>query len=80
MVGRLFSSGGCDVLDPLLNKPRVGVGDVPEVFEKEPNDTPSEAEAVSIPVTINGHIDNPSTAKHADDDYFASTPVRASVF
>ena len=56
--------------DPLLNKPRVGVGDVPEVFEKEPNDTPSEAEAVSIPVTINGHIDNPSTAKHADDDYF----------
>ena len=45
---------------PLLNKPRIGVGDVPEVFEKEPNDTPSQAEAVSIPVTINGHIDNPS--------------------
>ena len=55
---------------PLLNKPRVGVGDVPEVFEKEPNDTPSEAEAVSIPVTINGHIDNPSAANHADDDFF----------
>jgi len=54
----------------LLNKPRVGVGDVPEVFEKEPNDTPSEAEAVSIPVTINGHIDNPTAAKHADDDFF----------
>ena len=55
---------------PLLNKPRVGVGDVPEVFEKEPNDTPPEAEAVSIPVTINGHIDNPSAAKHDDDDFF----------
>jgi len=55
---------------PLLNKPRVGVGDVPEVFEKEPNDTPSQAEPVSIPVTINGHIDNPSAAKHADDDFF----------
>jgi hypothetical protein len=55
---------------PLLNKPHVGVGDVPEVFEKEPNNTPSEAEAVSIPVTINGHIDNPSAAKHADDDFF----------
>jgi hypothetical protein len=55
---------------PLLNKPRIGVGDVPEVFEKEPNDTPSQAEAVSLPVTINGHIDNPNAAKHADDDYF----------
>jgi hypothetical protein len=55
---------------PLLNKPRVGVGDVPEVFEKEPNDTPPEAEAVSIPVTINGHIDKPSAAKHDDDDFF----------
>ncbi|MGA2072253.1 MAG: hypothetical protein ABSH52_02010 [Terriglobia bacterium] len=55
---------------PLLNKPRIGVGDVPEVFEKEPNDTPAQAEAVSIPVTINGHIDNPTAAKHADDDYF----------
>jgi hypothetical protein len=55
---------------PLLNKPRVGVGDVPEVFEKEPNDRPSQAEPVSIPVTINGHIDNPSAAKHADDDFF----------
>jgi hypothetical protein len=55
---------------PLLNKPRVGVGDLPEVFEKEPNDTPSQAEAVPIPVTINGHIDNPSAAKHDDDDFF----------
>ena len=45
---------------PVLNKPEIAVGDEPEVFEKEPNDTPSEAEAVSIPVTINGHIDNPS--------------------
>ena len=55
---------------PLLNKPRVGVGDVPEVFEKEPNDAPPEAEAVSIPVTINGHIDRASAAKRADDDFF----------
>ncbi len=61
---------------PLLNKPRVGVGDVPEVFEKEPNDTPSQAEAVSIPVTINGHIDNPSAAKHDDDDFFRIHAVK----
>jgi len=61
---------------PPLNKPRVGVGDVPEVFEKEPNDTPSEAEAISIPVTINGHIDNPNVAKHADDDFFRIHAVK----
>ena len=44
--------------------------DEPETFEKEPNDTPSEAETVSIPVTINGHIDNPAGVNRADDDYF----------
>jgi hypothetical protein len=53
-----------------LNKPEIAVGDEPEIFEKEPNDTPSEAEAVSIPVTINGHIDNPAGVNRADDDYF----------
>jgi hypothetical protein len=53
-----------------LNKPEVAVGDEPEIFEKEPNDTPLEADAVSIPVTINGHIDNPAGVNRADDDYF----------
>jgi len=57
-------------LGPVLNKPEIAVGDEPETFEKEPNDTPSEAEAVSIPVTINGHIDNPAGVNRADDDYF----------
>ena len=61
---------------PLLNKPRIGVGDVPEVFEKEPNDKPSQAEAVSFPVTINGHINNPNVGKHADDDYFRIHAVK----
>jgi hypothetical protein len=55
---------------PVLNKPEIAVGDEPETFEKEPNNTPSEAEAVSIPVTINGHIDNPTGVNRADDDYF----------
>ena len=55
---------------PALNKPEIAVGDEPEVFEKEPNDTPAEAEAVSIPATINGVIDNPSDANRTDDDYF----------
>ena len=54
----------------LLNKPRIAVGGEPEVLEKEPNDTPSQAQAVAIPVTINGHIDNPGAANHADEDYF----------
>jgi len=60
----------------LLNHPRVGVADEPEVFEKEPNDTPSQAEAVSIPVAINGRIDNSNAANHADDDYFRLHAVK----
>jgi hypothetical protein len=55
---------------PVLNKPEIAIGDEPEVFEKEPNDTPSQAETVSIPVTINGHIDNPGGVNRADDDFF----------
>jgi len=57
-------------LGPLLNKPEIAVGGEPEIFENEPNDTPAEAQAVSIPVTINGRIDNPRAVNHADDDFF----------
>jgi hypothetical protein len=55
---------------PLLNKPEIAVGDEPETDEKEPNDTPAQAQTVSIPVSINGRIDNPRAANHADDDFF----------
>jgi len=55
---------------PLLNKPEVAVGEEPEVFEKEPNNSPAEAQAVSIPVTINGRIFSPSAINHAEDDFF----------
>ena len=33
------------------------VGDVPEVQEKEPNNEPSQAQRVSLPVVINGRMD-----------------------
>lgn len=54
-----------------LNKVDVAVGDEPEILEREPNNTPTGAELISLPVTINGHIDAASKddAK-ADGDYF----------
>jgi len=54
----------------VLNKPEIVVGDEPEILEKEPNDTPLEAQAVSLPVTIDGRVDNPARVNRADDDYF----------
>src|SRR5439155_12621806 len=35
------------------------VGDLPEVMEREPNDTRKQAMPVSVPVTVNGKIDRP---------------------
>ena len=62
-----------------LNKVRLGVGNVPEIVESEPNNTPAQAQRVTIPVTINGHIASanaktPDSAvgnsRPADEDYF----------
>ncbi len=54
-----------------LNKPKLAAGDLPEVFEQEPNNSSAEAQAVTIPVTINGHIDGAaSSANREDEDYF----------
>ena len=53
-----------------LNKLWLAVGNEPEVLEKEPNDNPSEAQKISIPVTINGHIDSNRRSGVADEDYF----------
>jgi hypothetical protein len=41
-----------------INEPRLEVGNEPEVAEQEPNNTVAQAQAVSVPVTINGHIDS----------------------
>jgi len=54
-----------------LNEPRVEVGDVPEILEQEPNNFIAQAQTVSIPVTINGHIDGGAGAGgKPDEDYF----------
>ena len=63
----------------VLNKVRLAVGNTPEVVESEPNNSPAQAQRVSLPVTINGHIApaNSSTpgsaagdSRPADEDYF----------
>jgi hypothetical protein len=41
-------------------------GDLPEVLETEPNDSLAKAQHVTLPVTINGRIQN-----SGDEDYFA---------
>jgi hypothetical protein len=45
---------------------RIAIGDLPEVFEKEPNNTSAQAQEIKWPVTINGRIDPPG-----DRDWFA---------
>jgi hypothetical protein len=54
-----------------LNKVTLAVGNEPEILEREPNNTPARAQVVSVPVTINGHIN--TTTKiggKSDEDYF----------
>jgi hypothetical protein len=62
-----------------LNKVRLAVGEVPEVVESEPNNSPAQAQRISIPVTINGHIASASAktpdsavrnSRPADEDFF----------
>jgi len=62
-----FSAGG---VRP-INDVRLAVGNEPEIFEKEPNDTVEQAQTISLPVTVNGHIDGGSRAGGIpDEDYF----------
>ena len=54
-----------------LNKVRLVVGDLPEIVEQEPNNSLAQAEDVSFPVTINGHISGGAKpAEASDEDYF----------
>ena len=49
----------------------LAVGNEPEILEREPNNTPAQAQAISLPVTINGHIDaGTKTGEKSDEDYF----------
>jgi hypothetical protein len=54
-----------------LNKVKLVVGELPEIVEQEPNNSLAQAEAVSFPVTINGHIDGGAKpGEVGDEDYF----------
>jgi hypothetical protein len=54
-----------------LNTVMLAVGNDPEVLEQEPNNSPAQAQSVSLPVTINGHISGGArNGGAADEDYF----------
>ena len=53
-----------------LNMLELAVGNEPEVLEKEPNNTPAEAQPVTVPVGIDGHIWSDRKGAQADEDYF----------
>ncbi len=53
-----------------LNKMKLAVGNEPEVMEREPNDSVAEAQPITIPASINGHIAKGKPGAPADEDYF----------
>ncbi len=53
-----------------LNKLMLAVGAEPEVMESEPNDSPPQAQRITIPVTINGRISGSKKEGSLDEDYF----------
>jgi hypothetical protein len=54
-----------------LNNVRLVVGALPEIGEREPNNSLAQAEDVSFPVTVNGHISGgPKPGETSDEDYF----------
>jgi hypothetical protein len=54
-----------------LDKVRLAVSSEPAILEREPNNSPAEAQAVSLPVAIDGHINGPSKpGGSADEDFF----------
>lgn len=50
-----------------LNTISVAVNNDPQIFDKEPINTPAQAQAITLPVTINGDLSAP------DGDYFRFT-------
>jgi hypothetical protein len=59
-----------------LNRLRLAVGNEPEMAEKEPNNSPAEAQPVTVPVTINGHIWSGKKGGPVDEDYFRFSAKR----
>jgi hypothetical protein len=56
---------------PQFNEAKLAVNAEPLILEQEPNNTIAQAQAVSLPVTINGHIDaGMQSGGIPDEDYF----------
>jgi hypothetical protein len=54
-----------------FDKVKLAVGNEPEILEREPNSAPAEAQSISLPVTINGHLDGGAKAGGPpDEDFF----------
>jgi hypothetical protein len=54
-----------------LNKLMLAVGNEPEILEREPNDSVDHAQVVSLPMTVNGHINAVTkVGGKSDEDYF----------
>jgi hypothetical protein len=53
-----------------VNTVKLAVGTSPEITEQEPNNSPSQAEAITAPVTINGHISGKDANGSPEEDYF----------
>ena len=63
-----------------LNTVKLAVGNDPEILEQEPNNSPKQAQAVSLPVTINGQSQEDSrTAARQTKTTFVFTPGRMRV-
>ena len=53
------------------NTVKLAAGNDPEIMEQEPNNSPDQAQVISLPVTINGHIAGGTKRGGApDEDYF----------
>lgn len=54
-----------------LNAVNLEVGSDPETLEQEPNNSPAQAQKVSLPITVNGYISGGAkSGSPADEDYF----------
>lgn len=57
-----------------FNEVKLAVDDTPEITEHEPNDSIAQAQTVSLPITINGHIEGGrERGQNPDEDYFRFT-------
>jgi len=71
--GKTMRLEGIDGRRP-FDEVRLAVGDVPEILEREPNDSIAQAQDISLPITINGHIaGGMDRAKTPDEDFFRFT-------